>query len=1567
MSISADDFLDSDKPFDELEQSNKRLDSFLDEDTTTPRLVNDQPEGIAKRAYRSVRESGPVTAIFGPDERQRLTQGVPDENGQLQYKPQGSLIEQKGLIPGTQEALSTPLKEIPKIQQQQGRAAQIAAGVGNVGIGFANFMQSPLGVATLGLGGEVEAARDTLKATDAAFNAGTATAEELALAHKHAVNVANAARGVSGAFAADMASNVPGSISNVGQAIKSGTAQDITEAGVGAAANLLLTGASAKHAFKGEVIPKSSEPEVTKAAQDAVIEAKPAESVEVQDQAADKVADHTAEVAAQADLPETASVVAEMAKTDVPKADQPAVKPDLTTQPEAPLTAEAQDLLSKVDAGGVPAMITRNLQRIAEENGVKIEDSDTPADVIAKLRNRAAPESRAEVDSSTPATSAENTTAPEASPSPEVNSSAPVAPEEVPPVQPEAPPVITPEQAYSSKNAYTDAQRKEMGLPPAAEVEARGWDGIVRQEADAAEAKEAGIANRIISEIADNPRPLKDYERLLVLREQIRTQAEYDAASKAVVDLEKQGDPDALAAAKSRLELARDRAQDVFNAERAAGRASGQSLAAIKQVVDENFNLIRLETRARAEKGEALTEVEANRIKAARDEWVKAKEASDKVQEQKSHEAAQEIFDRVLHEIRKETQAAKDAKAKGSSSKEYWQNLREQALERERERRSRTYAIDPVSASPLHLKDEAIIGASYLAENVIDFGEWSKRMISDLGEEIRPRLPQIYDRSKAYHDQINKEFETKAENGQKTPKAEKTPGQVLDEAKVEGGITKKVIFDLARAYVRQGDSDLGSVMDKVTKDLKPLDPTLDPRKVRDIFSDYGKVKFPSKEADLKQLREFRALAQAISALEDIQKGKPPERSGMQRDKPTQKVRELQRKIQQALKEFGIETVDPSTQLKTSLDRIKTSLRNQIEDLQKQIDTGEKTPKKNGVAYDQEAKDLKARRDALREHLQAIEGKTEMSDEQRNKLAIAAAKRSLDEYNRRIKELDFSDRQKPNREPSPELAEIRAQRDAAREAFETLRDGPKKDPDQVARERLLKAINKRADALEEKLRTHDYGKTPKKAPLRDEVIDAARAREQRAKDKVNEEIEKIRLDQRTKAAKAGDFFVKVERAMKLSSLATVLKLAAAAAVRVGVSAPIEQGLVRGIRQVPGLRRLANEAPNYTPIGMRAYAEAATRGVMRGIRDFKTVLKTGRSDLDILNGKKTDLNPIMLDWFGNLHGALKNPVKQAAFEIAYKRLSEFNLKRGIDIQDPAVMADMAAKSYLEAKKSIFMQDNLVTDQWQTVLNMLDKSKKYPDAGPWVARGLRFLLPIVKVPTNIVGETLKLNPVSLTKGLYEAGKAIRNGLENVPSEQKNHIIELLAKGSLGTAMMALGYYNPDSVGGYYQHQEKRKPGDVKAGGFKLFGHEMPHWMFHAPIFEVIQMGATIRRVADSLDRNRERKGVAAGVIAASIGLAKEQPFLDEIDRIGNALNNETERRYFAGSLLRSTLIPPGVQQLAAMTDKKDKSVKPPQTPMQYLAYPFQEPVKRKPSTLLQHVEMGIPYLRQNVPEKH
>ncbi len=66
-----------------------------------------------------------------------------------------------------------------------------------------------------------------------------------------------------------------------------------------------------------------------------------------------------------------------------------------TSQDDAPsssLTAEAQELLKKVDAGGVPAFTTDNLQRIATEHGVSVSPDMTPNEVIEELRQRSLPE-----------------------------------------------------------------------------------------------------------------------------------------------------------------------------------------------------------------------------------------------------------------------------------------------------------------------------------------------------------------------------------------------------------------------------------------------------------------------------------------------------------------------------------------------------------------------------------------------------------------------------------------------------------------------------------------------------------------------------------------------------------------------------------------------------------------------------------------------------------------------------------------------------------------------------------------------------------------------------------------------------------------------------------------------------------------------------------------------------------------------------------------------------------------------------------------------------------------------
>jgi hypothetical protein len=62
---------------------------------------------------------------------------------------------------------------------------------------------------------------------------------------------------------------------------------------------------------------------------------------------------------------------------------------DLFTFTRRPLSAEAREILAKIDEGGIPLLITQNLERIAKEHGIEVSKSMTPNDIVRRLRNLA--------------------------------------------------------------------------------------------------------------------------------------------------------------------------------------------------------------------------------------------------------------------------------------------------------------------------------------------------------------------------------------------------------------------------------------------------------------------------------------------------------------------------------------------------------------------------------------------------------------------------------------------------------------------------------------------------------------------------------------------------------------------------------------------------------------------------------------------------------------------------------------------------------------------------------------------------------------------------------------------------------------------------------------------------------------------------------------------------------------------------------------------------------------------------------------------------------------------------
>lgn len=443
-----------------------------------------------------------------------------------------------------------------------------------------------------------------------------------------------------------------------------------------------------------------------------------------------------------------------------------------------------------------------------------------------------------------------------------------------------------------------------------------------------------------------------------------------------------------------------------------------------------------------------------------------------------------------------------------------------------------------------------------------------------------------------------------------------------------------------------------------------------------------------------------------------------------------------------------------------------------------------------------------------------------------------------------------------------------------------------------------------------------------------------------------------LAHRSTADKVRDTFLKWRRAFLLSGPTTFGKLTSAAIERMAFT-PIEEGVGSVYTKLfPKLsEKAAREGGGFNST---AEAKAFTEGFTTGMKDSWQTLTTGKSDLDLAFGKGDIMPRDLTDYLGSLHGALKASTKRNEFARSLEKRFDHAIKNGVDVTDPLVQMRLGTEAYRDANRSIFMNDNRIVSMYKRALSALEGPSKETGTTPaWsknTALVLRTLLPIVRVPTNVVAETFQYALGSVTGGVKLA-KAYRAGIETLKPEEASLIMRELKKGSLGTAVMLLGFLNPQTIGGYYQPGEKRKAGDVKAASVRVFGLDVPSFLIHNPLLETLQIGATIRRVADSKLRRRdqETQGIGTGILAAALGLTSEIPFVQEMTHIGSAFQ-PNERGKFFGELAKGVLIPQIVQAIAKKQDENSKG----------------ETRARNPRTLLEHLKSGIPGMRQSVPLK-
>lgn len=369
---------------------------------------------------------------------------------------------------------------------------------------------------------------------------------------------------------------------------------------------------------------------------------------------------------------------------------------------------------------------------------------------------------------------------------------------------------------------------------------------------------------------------------------------------------------------------------------------------------------------------------------------------------------------------------------------------------------------------------------------------------------------------------------------------------LLDES-TTGAI--KIKHSLIRDLVESGVDNIQDLTARVKELIKEEYPDATDREVRDAITQYGKtVNLSQDEIDV-EIRKMKRIGRLISAIEDVRKGKRPSRSGLQRDKPDAQERAMRKDLNEMMKDLPMDEADIQKQWETALGAIKSRLKNAIEDLQRRIDTGVKpTNKRAQVALDQEAKDLAAERDRLKEVVKQLEGEPEMTAEQKAKMALRLIENAAEEVERRIRENDLEYAQKKAPVDSPEIR-------AARQRLEDLRGTLKKmreDAGIVEKRRLeyfKTRVRRRIAEMEDRMARQDFAPRKKNAPVSlDQEAKDLEAKKILTKEKFDHEHEKLKLSQRSKIQKFWDGFVEMVGLTK--TLVTIMDM----------SAPFRQGIV-----------------------------------------------------------------------------------------------------------------------------------------------------------------------------------------------------------------------------------------------------------------------------------------------------------------------------------------------------------------------------------------------------------------------
>lgn len=656
---------------------------------------------------------------------------------------------------------------------------------------------------------------------------------------------------------------------------------------------------------------------------------------------------------------------------------------------------------------------------------------------------------------------------------PEVAQQEARTPVEPPPV-PESPREPSP-KSTGTKNAVMEAERKAEGRDPIIRDARKSNQSTVDEAIKTLEespTRGAEVVERLRSQ-GVSAISLADEAVLLVHKTKLR-----NARDKAADTL---ADPNASEEAKevAQREWTRLEAEiaTIDEASYASGREWGRLGQFRQRMLREDFTLEAMERKMRAATGAPLTAEQTAEVKALSEKYAEAQKKLEEAQARLADVESVTTYDNLVK--------AMQQAMRGPKRRPTLERLRAAAAES----RAALAGIESVPSrkgqsgaaiNPAAFYHLARIGAYEIANGAVTLADWTARMRVALAErfdEFREMLPEVFRASKTL---------TAESLGQ---------GQSVDQVMSEVGDAPETqdVRKLAEAHIRAGLRGEGPVMAAVTASLQKKFPDLTERQVRVLFSEYGKATFPSKDEVKVELRRLRSLVQLQESITRLESGQPALKSGPQRDKDTQDIREKRARLNELLKTLAKSAKTPE-QLASYNDARIRNLNNQIEDLQKQIATGERPAPKAKAIPTAEVQALIARRDELVRERDAVDAGARKNESEKQ-----ALRRRLEDVNKKLAGEVKPKRAPEQRADDAEMTALRDRLDRLRTKLAGMRreDAARKSVEDQISKLLQRLAGREPDA--DPVRPDDSPQVKELKRIRDELSEQLRILENPPRD------------------------------------------------------------------------------------------------------------------------------------------------------------------------------------------------------------------------------------------------------------------------------------------------------------------------------------------------------------------------------------------------------------------------------------------------------------------------------------